>query len=144
MSDSGALATFRKAAKSASLKTQSGRFKICTDHIAAFRNSDLLPHPAWYPRTEWLGNAARRHLFQLILRHPADQLRSQLDRGPESHAANVNIRTVADLNPAVAQTLGIANGDLLRVFNDWGACLVSARLLSGLMQGYISICTPHA
>ena len=139
--DPGALAAFRKAPKEAPLKTQSGRIEICSGQVAAFANSDLLPHPAWYPRAEWLGNAARQHPFQLISGQPADKLHSQMDHGPESRAAKVHGRTVADLNPVDAQTLGIANGDLLRVFNDRGACLVSARLDPALMQGCISIST---
>jgi biotin/methionine sulfoxide reductase len=139
--DPGALAAFRNSPKEAPLKTQSGRIEICSDQVAAFANSNLLPHPAWYPRAEWLGNAARQHPFQLISGQPADKLHSQMDHGPESRAAKINGRTVADLNPVDAQALGIANGDLLRVFNDRGACLVSARLDPALMQGCISIST---
>ena len=137
----GALADFRKAPAEAPLKTLSGRIEICSGHVAALASSNLLPHPAWYPRAEWLGNAERQHPFQLISGQPGDKLHSQMDHGPESRAAKVDGRTVADLNPVDAQTLGIADDDLLRVFNDRGACLVSARLDPALMQGCISIRT---
>jgi biotin/methionine sulfoxide reductase len=137
----GALAGFREDPVAAALKTQSGRIEIYCDRIAAFRNSDIRPHPAWYPPSEWLGSETSSHPFHLISGQPADKLHSQLDHGSESKAAKIKGRAVVDLNPSDAISLGITDGDLLRVFNDRGACLVSARLNASLMQGCVSIST---
>jgi biotin/methionine sulfoxide reductase len=82
-----------------------------------------------------------KHRFHLISGQPADKLHSQLDHGPESQATKVNGRAVAGLNPVDAETLGVCDGDLLRVYNERGACLVSARLDPSLMQRCIAIST---
>lgn len=138
---SGALEAFRKDPRAAPLETRSGRIEICCAHIADSRQGNILPHPAWYAPEEWLGNVAGKHRFHLISGQPADKLHSQLDHGPESQATKVNGRAVAGLNPVDAETLGVCDGDLLRVYNERGACLVSARLDPSLMQGCIAIST---
>jgi biotin/methionine sulfoxide reductase len=139
--DSGALTEYRSAPEAAPLKTPSLRIEICSEHIRKFGSIDVLPHPAWYAPTEWLGNAAGPHTIHLISGQPADKLHSQLDHGPESRAAKPLGWTPVDLNPSDAKALGIVDGDLLRVFNDRGACLVSARLNTSIMQGCAAIST---
>jgi len=138
---SGALAEYRKAPEATPLTTPSQRIEICSAHIAGIRTTDVLSHPAWYPPSEWLGSTTAHHRFHLISGQPADKLHSQLDHGSESRAAKSKGRTPVDLNPSDAKSLGIVDGDLLRVFNDRGACLVSARLNTSIMQGCVAIST---
>ncbi|UTS81157.1 molybdopterin-dependent oxidoreductase [Phaeobacter piscinae] len=138
---SGALEAFRKDPRVARLETQSGRIEICCAQIADSRQDNILPHPAWYAPEEWLGNATGKHRLHLISGQPADKLHSQLDHGPESQVKKVNGRAVAGLNPVDAETMGVCDGVLLRVYNERGACLVSARLDPSLMQGCIAIST---
>jgi biotin/methionine sulfoxide reductase len=138
---SGALAEYRRAPEAAPLRTPSRRIEICSRNIMGFGSIDVLPHPAWYPPTEWLGNATGPHTFHLISGQPAEKLHSQLDHGPESRAAKAMGRTPVDLNPSDAKALGIVDGDLLRVFNDRGACLASARLDVSIRQGCLAMST---
>jgi biotin/methionine sulfoxide reductase len=138
---SGALEAFRKDPQAARLKTRSGRIEICCEHIADLSHNSILPHPAWYAPQEWLGNATGKHQFHLISGQPADKLHSQMDHGAESRATKINGRAVAALNPLDAEALGVCDGDLLRVFNERGACLVSTQLDLSLMQGCVAIST---
>ncbi|WP_299800722.1 molybdopterin-dependent oxidoreductase [uncultured Ruegeria sp.] len=138
---SGALAEYRKSPEAAPLKTPSRRIEICSKNIMGMGRPGILPHPAWYRPTEWLGNAVGPYDLHLISGQPADKLHSQLDHGPESRAAKKMGRTPVNLNPSDAKTLGIVDGDLLRVFNERGACLANARLDVSLMQGCVAIST---
>ena len=138
---SGALAEYRKAPEAAPLKTPSRRIEICSKNVLEMGDPGVLPHPAWYPPTEWLGNAATPHGFHLISGQPPDKLHSQLDHGPVSRAAKTMGHTPVDVNPSDAKALGIADGDLLRVFNDRGACLARARLDASISQGCVAIST---
>lgn len=138
---SGALEAFRKDPRAAPLETRSGLIEIYCSRIAESCQGDILPHPAWYAPEEWLGSVSSQHRFHLISGQPAEKLHSQLDHGPQSQLAKVDGRTVASINPIDAKTLGVFEGDLLRVHNDRGACLVSARLDPSLMKGCIAIST---
>ena len=137
----GALAEYRKAPQAAPLKTPSHRIEICSETITSFESSDVLPHPAWYPPTEWLGCASVPNTFHLLSGQPADKLHSQMDHGPISQAAKVMGRTPITLNPSDAKSLKIVDGDLLRVFNDRGACLATARLDDSISQGCVAMST---
>jgi biotin/methionine sulfoxide reductase len=136
--DHGALAGFRNDPEGRPLKTPSGRIEISSHHVA---EGNLLPHPAWYPPVEWLGSVTKKHPFHLISGQPADKLHSQLDHGSVSRAAKINGRTRVGVNPDDATALGIVEGDLLRVFNDRGACLCTAVFDAALMPECISIST---
>ena len=137
----GALSAFRGNPEKKPLQTPSGRIEIASETIASFKQPNILSHPAWYPPSEWLGNATQTYPFHLISGQPADKLHSQMDHGPVSQSAKVNGRTCVGLNPTDAAHKDIVEGDLLRVFNGRGACLVSAALDTDLMQGVVAIST---
>lgn len=137
----GALSAFREDPKINPLKTPSGRIEISSQTIASFNDAGVLPHPAWYPPTEWLGNASGEHPFHLISGQPTDKLHSQLDHGPLSQAAKINGCSRIGINPIDAGHKGIVSGDILRIYNERGACLASACLDGDLMQGVVSIST---
>ncbi|MFK7837420.1 MAG: molybdopterin dinucleotide binding domain-containing protein [Sulfitobacter sp.] len=137
----GALSAFREDPVTNPLKTPSGRVEISSQTIASFKDAGVLPHPAWYPPTEWLGNASDEHPFHLISGQPADKLHSQLDHGSLSQAAKINGCSRIGLNPIDAGQRGIVSGDILRIYNRRGACLASACLYDDLMQGVVSIST---
>ena len=50
-------------------------------------------------------------------------------------------RQPVTLHPEDAAARGIAEGDLLRVFNDRGACLASARLSDRIRRGVVRLST---
>lgn len=138
---SGALSDFRNDPEKASLQTPSGRIEIVSSNIASFEDSKLLAHPAWYPPTEWLGNATATMPFHLISGQPADKLHSQLDHGPVSRAEKINGYTRMGVNPLDAESKDICDGDLVRVFNERGACLVVAKFDEALRRGIVTIST---
>ena len=72
---------------------------------------------------------------------PADKLHSQLDHSPHSRATKIKGRQPITLHPDDAAARGIADGDLLRVFNDRGACLAAARLSDRIRRGVVRLST---
>lgn len=137
----GALSAFRENPENAPLQTPSGRIEITSETIANFDDSDILAHPAWYPPSQWLGNATPNRPFHLISGQPADKLHSQLDHGPVSRAAKINGRARVGINPLDAMSKGINDGDTVRVFNEQGACLATAKLDPALSRHIVTIST---
>lgn len=121
------------------LPTPSGRIELYSDRVAA---AGLPGHPAWIPPTEWLGGpAARRHPFQLIANQPARRLHSQLDFGPVSMAGKRAGREIVQLYEEDARRLGIAEGEIVRIWNDRGALLAIARSSLEIRPGVIQVPT---
>jgi biotin/methionine sulfoxide reductase len=83
---------------------------------------------------EWLGSP-RVGLWplHLVTHQPSARLHSQMDPGPVSQKAKVAGREAIRLNPADAASRNIKDGNLVRVFNDRGACLAGAVLDDGVM-----------
>lgn len=106
------------------LGTPSGRIEIFSDDIAGFGYADCPGHPAWLEPTEWLGGArAATYPLHLIANQPATRLHGQLDGGATSQGAKVAGREAIRMHPEDAAARGVADGDVVRVFNDRGACL---------------------
>ncbi len=109
------------------LKTPSGRIEISSETIAGFGYDDCPMHPAWIAPAEWLGSPrAERWPIHLVTNQPAHRLHSQMDPGPVSQAGKIGGREAIRINPADAARRGIGTGDIVRVFNDRGACLAGA------------------
>ncbi|HEX6143855.1 MAG TPA: molybdopterin dinucleotide binding domain-containing protein, partial [Geminicoccaceae bacterium] len=62
----------------------------------------------------------------LVSNQPRTKLHSQYDHGPHSRAAKIRGREPVLIHPGDARARGIQDGDLVRVFNDRGACLAGA------------------
>jgi biotin/methionine sulfoxide reductase len=124
------------------LATPSGKVELFSATIASFGYDDCPGHPAWIEPVEWLGaDLARRFPLHLISNQPNTRLHSQLDFGRTSTAAKVKGREPCELSPAEAQRRGIASGDLVRIYNDRGACYSAAIVNEGLMPGVIKLST---
>ena len=95
-------------------------------------------HPAWLPSTE---PPTARHPLTLIANQPATRLHSQLDFGAYSQSKKIAGREVVRLNPADAAQRGIADGDIVRLFNDRGACLAAAAVTDDVMPGVVQLST---
>ena len=131
---------FRNDPKAHPLNTPSGKIEIWSQTIENFGYADCKGHPTWMEPAEWLGNADRYPLH-LISNQPRDKLHSQLDHGAVSRAGKVNDRAPILLNPEDAAARGIADGDVVRVFNERGACYCGAVLEDGLRAGVVCIST---
>lgn len=135
-------ADFRHDPQSHPLKTPSGKIEIFSSVIADFGYDDCPGHPAWLEPHEWLGApAARRYPLHLVANQPSSRLHSQLDMGANSAASKVAGREPIRLNPQDAAARGISEGDVVRVFNDRGACLAGAKLSDSLRPGVAQLST---
>ena len=136
--DGGFLRAFRNDPEGHRLPTPSGKIEIFSQTIADFGYDDCPGHPAWLPSTE---PPSERHPLTLIANQPATRLHSQLDFGSYSQSQKIDGREAVRLNPADARRLGIATGDIVRLFNDRGACLAAAVLSDQVMEGVIHLPT---
>ncbi|WP_116131417.1 molybdopterin-dependent oxidoreductase [Tropicimonas sp. IMCC34043] len=140
--DGGRLARFRADPVRHPLATPSGRIEIFSPTIAGFGYDDCPGHPVWLPPSEGVGSArAKSWPIQLIANQPATRLHSQLDFGATSLAAKIRGREPMRLSPADAAERGIADGDIVRVFNDRGAFLAAAVISDALRKGVAQIAT---
>jgi biotin/methionine sulfoxide reductase len=80
---------------------------------------------------------AARHPLHLLSEQPHIRLHSQLDHAAYSLDHKVAGREPLRLHPLDAAERGIAEGDVLCVFNDRDTCLVYARFNEGLRRGVV-------
>jgi biotin/methionine sulfoxide reductase len=122
------------------LRTPSGRIELYSEKIADFGYDDCPPHPAWLEPSEWLGaELATKYPLHLISSQPRDRLHSQMDAGPVSTSGKVAGREAIAISPADAKARGIRDGDVVRVFNDRGACLAGAVVTDALGAGVVRL-----
>ena len=136
--DGGIVGAFRRDPGENPLPTPSGRIEIASATIAGFGYSDCPGHPAWLTPAD-VPDA--RHRLWLVANQPARRLHSQLDFGEHSQAGKRRGREVARLHPADAAARGIADGDIIRLFNDRGACLAAAMLSEDVCRGVVHLPT---
>ncbi|MDE2158422.1 MAG: molybdopterin-dependent oxidoreductase, partial [Burkholderiales bacterium] len=136
--DGGMLRAFREDPAGHPLPTPSGRVQISSPVIAGFGYADCPGHPAWLARAD-VPDA--RHPLFLVANQPATRLHSQLDFGGHSQSAKHRGREVCRLHPADARSRGIADGDIVRLFNHRGACLAAARVTEEVMAGVVQLPT---
>jgi biotin/methionine sulfoxide reductase len=79
--------------------------------------------------------------MQLVANQPATRLHSQLDFGATSQASKIGGREPVRLHPQDAAARGIADGDIVRLWNDRGACLAGAVLSEALCPGVVQLST---
>ena len=133
---------FRADPEAAPLRTPSGKIELYSATVAGFGYEDCPGHPVWLESDEWHGSpAAQRFPLILIANQPSTRLHSQLDVGDVSRAAKVAGREAVRLNPEDAASRGIADGDVVRIYNDRGACLAGAVLSDDVRRGVIQLPT---
>ncbi len=133
---------FRGAPDDNPLPTPSGRIEIFSDTIDGFGYDDCAGHPRWFEPAEWLGGEeARRHPLHLVSNQPTTRLHSQLDIGKTSVANKVDGREPVYVHPDDAGARGIADGDVVRLYNDRGACLAGARVTRSVRAGVVVLPT---
>jgi len=124
------------------LSTPSGKIEIGSRTIAGFGYDDCPGHPCWLSPVEWLQDpAAKRFPLHLISNQPATRLHSQLDNGRTSRESKISDREPVSLNPTDARARGIVQGDIVRLFNDRGACLAGALLSDAVAPGIVQLST---
>lgn len=124
------------------LETPSGRIELFSERIASFGYADCLGHPTWFEPAEWLGGAAAlKHPLHMLSDQPYTKLHSQLDHSSYSLANKVAGREPIHIHPDDAARRDVRHGDVVRVFNDRGACLAGAVLDANLYPGVVKLST---
>jgi biotin/methionine sulfoxide reductase len=138
----GIVGAFRDDPDAAPLPTPSGKIEIASTTIARFGYADCPGHPTWLVPSEATGSPlAARFPLQLVANQPATRLHSQLDFGATSVASKIKDREPVRIHPQDAAARGIADGDIVRLYNDRGACLAGAVLSEALRPGVVQLST---
>ncbi|HVV12761.1 molybdopterin-dependent oxidoreductase [Amycolatopsis sp.] len=133
---------FRKDPMANRLPTPSGKIEITSQVVKSFGYADCPGHPAWLEPVEWLGGPRAAHFpLQMIANQPRTRLHSQLDVGSVSQSGKVAGREAIHIHPDDAAARGIADGDVVHVFNDRGGCLAGAVLTTELRPGVVQLPT---
>ena len=137
-----AFADFRADPEGHPLTTPTGKIEIFSATIDSFGYPDCPGHPVWLEPDEWLGSpAARRFSLQLVANQPRSRLHSQLDVGAHSQSVKIAGREPVRLNPGDAAARGLHDGDLVRIFNDRGACLAGLAVDEAVRPGVAQLST---
>ncbi len=134
------LEAFRADPVAAKLATPSGRIELYSATIAGFGYADFPGHATWRAPDEWLGSATRFPLHMLS-NQPSTRLHSQYDPGGASRGAKIAGREPISIAPKDAASRGLADGDVVRVFNARGAFLAGLKIDEGLRPGVVVIAT---
>ena len=136
------LADFRADPVAHRLNTPSGRIEIFSSDIDGFGYDDCAGHPKWYEPDEWLGGArAADYPLHLLANQPATRLHSQLDGGKASLDSKVQGREPIRMHPVDAERRRLSAGQVVRVFNDRGACLAGLVVDDALRPGVVQLST---
>lgn len=136
--DGGIVRAFRRDPVAAPLPTPSGRIEIASAKIADFGYADCPGHPTWLPPAE---PPDPRFPLHLVANQPATRLHSQLDFGATSLKSKIKDREPVRIHPHDAAARGIGDGDIVRLYNDRGACLAGAVLSQALRPGVVQLST---
>ena len=134
------LSDFRADPVATPLDTPSGKIEIFSQTVADFGYDDCPGHPVWQEPYEWLGNADDYPLH-LISNQPKDKLHSQFDHGGVSKAKKIAGREPLHIHPEDAAARGLKDGDIVRLFNDRGACLGGVVIDAALRPGVVQMST---
>jgi biotin/methionine sulfoxide reductase len=137
-----AFADFRADPEGHPLTTPTGKIEIFSATIDSFGYPDCPGHPVWLEPDEWLGApAAERFSLQLVANQPRSRLHSQLDVGAHSQSVKIAGREPVRLNPGDAAARGLHDGDIVRIFNDRGACLAGLAVDEAVRPGVAQLST---
>ena len=135
------LKDFRENPIKNALTTPSGKIEIFSKTVSEFGYDDCPGHPVWIEPCEWLGKKNKKFNIHLISNQPKNKLHSQMDHGNYSKSFKINDREPVEINPIDAEDRGLKNGDIVKLFNDRGACLAGIKIEEKVMQGVAQIST---
>ena len=138
----GSCAPFATTPWRAPLPTPSGRIEITSATIAGFGYADCPAHPTWLPPTDGAGSPAAAHFPLQLDRQPAGDPVAQPTRF-RRHQPGLEDRRARAGAPPPAGCGGARHrdGDIVRLYNDRGACLAGAVLSEALRPGVVQLST---
>ncbi|HIY83806.1 molybdopterin-dependent oxidoreductase [Rubneribacter sp.] len=144
------LAAFREDPDNNPLSTNSGKLEIyCqakADGVNAMGRSTIKPYPTYRPAlhgyeesfSDWESKTKGDYPFQMYNPHYLRRAHTGFDNVSQLREVLPN---PVFLNASDAAEKGIADGDAVRIFNDYGQCLRHASLTERLMPGCVAL--PH-
>ncbi|MGD9021488.1 MAG: molybdopterin-dependent oxidoreductase, partial [Lysobacterales bacterium] len=136
------LELFRDDPQKNPLATPSGKIEIFSEAIAGFAYDDCGGHPLWFEKEEFIGSRrSETYPLHLVSNQPKTRLHSQMDHGVTSRKARIEGREVLRMNPVDAAARGVTNGEVVRLFNDRGACLAGVKLTETIRPGVVELPT---
>jgi biotin/methionine sulfoxide reductase len=136
------LERFRQDPDQHALATPSGKIEIFSETIGNFGYDDCGAHPVWFEKDEFMGSDRSRDFpLHLVSNQPRTRLHSQMDHGITSRDSKIRGREEMRMHPLDAQQRGIKAGDVVRIYNDRGACLAGVSLAETIRPGVIELPT---
>ncbi len=123
------------------LSTPSGKIEIYSKTVDSFNYDDCPGHPTWLEPCEWLGSKNKNYPLHLISNQPKNKLHSQMDHGSYSKSFKIKDREPIEMNSVDASSRGINKGDIVKLFNDRGACLAGVNINDNIRPGVVQIST---
>ncbi len=133
-------ADFREDPLMNMMPTPTGKIQLFSNAVEKFAAEDCPPHASWLEPAEWLGQKDMTYPMHLDSNHPPYRLHSQLCGTKVRDLYAVNGREPCWINPEEAAARGIADGDLVRVFNGRGQILVGAVVTEDIRPGVLQVC----
>ncbi|SFC62227.1 trimethylamine-N-oxide reductase TorA [Tropicimonas isoalkanivorans] len=121
------------------LGTPSGLIEIYSRNIEKMGYDDCPPHPTWMEPVERLGGADTKYPFHVDTAHPNSRLHSQLCGTSLRETYAIAGREPCLINTEDAAAKGIADGDIVRVFNDRGQILAGAVVTDDIRPSVIKV-----
>jgi trimethylamine-N-oxide reductase (cytochrome c) len=121
------------------LGTPSGLIEIYSKNIEKMGYDDCPPHPTWIEPVERLGGPTTKYPLHVSACHPNSRLHSQLGGTKLNLSYRIAGREPCLMNPADAAARGIADGDVVRLFNDRGQILVGAKVSDDARPGVVRV-----
>jgi anaerobic dimethyl sulfoxide reductase subunit A len=117
--------------------TPSGKIEIYSQQLAERQDPLLPPIPKYIPAWEGRDDPiVSKYPIQLVSPHSKARVNSQWHGIPQLDALADD---TAWLNPADAQSRGIVNGNKVKVYNDRGQLLTTAKVTEHIMPGVASL-----
>lgn len=121
------------------LGTASGRIEIFSNTIAAMNYDDCPPHPTWMEPIERLDGPTTKYPLHIASSHPKSRLHSQLAGTVLRDRYAIAGREPCMIHPDDAKARNIADGDVVRIFNDRGQILAGAIISDAIRPGVIRV-----
>lgn len=122
------MADFRKDPVKAPLATPSGKLELFSATVAGFGYADCPGQATWLEPQEWQDVDPELYPLHLLSPQPGRRLHSQYDQSQYSQAGKIAGKEVLTMHPEAARQRALQAGDLVRVFNDRGACLAGVSI----------------